>query len=255
MTVLITGAAGGVARMLVPRLRADHKLRLTDLVAAPDLAGLPVVPGDVADPAFAAEITSGVDAVVHLAGDPRPDATWAAVLRPNVEAAATVLQAAQDNGVRRVVVASSIHAMGGHLHRPPTSPVDARWAPHPCCRYGASKVFVEQAGRVTAESGRTSVVALRLGGCRPHPPADSWLPTWLAPEDLAHLVTRAVEADVHWGVYFGVSANTRSPFDLGVTVDDLGYRPRHDSEAYADTVPAGAGGATCPPARPTRELP
>jgi nucleoside-diphosphate-sugar epimerase len=78
MTVLITGAAGGVGQLLVPQLAAEQKLRLTDLATIPEVHGAQVVTGDLTDRAFAADVTSDVDAVVHLAANPDPGGPWPA---------------------------------------------------------------------------------------------------------------------------------------------------------------------------------
>jgi uronate dehydrogenase len=159
-----------------------------------------------------------------------------------------VLERARANQVTRVAIASSTHALGGHVHRrQPGTQVSDRLPPHPCCLYGATKVFGEAAGRVIADSGSTTVVALRLGGCRAVPPEAGWLPHWLAPADLAQLIRCALRADVRYGAYLGVSANTGSPWDISETTVDLGFAPEYNSEIYRDRIPQGADTAICAP--------
>lgn len=114
-TVLVTGAAGGIGRVVVGRLVADgHSVRALDRVAhagAPPEVGWRT--GDVADPAVAREAVAGVDAVVHLAAIASPwhepdEVTFA----NNVTSTFNVLHAAGRAGVARVVLASSVSIYG-----------------------------------------------------------------------------------------------------------------------------------------------
>lgn len=242
MRVLITGAAGRVGRLLTPELVEHHRVRLTDLrppVDAP--AGTEVMLGDLTDPAVAARLCDGVDAVVHLAGNPRPGDGWDLLHRPNIDAVTTLLEAAARARVARMVLASSVHAMGGHYRRatrPGGEPVRDDRPPHPCCRYGATKVFTEAAARVYADAYPLSAVCLRLGGCLPAPVHRGWLDTWLGVADLGQAVRRALRADVRFGAYTITSANP--VFDLEAARRDLGYVPVQDSATYRDGLPDGS---------------
>ncbi|SNR94130.1 NAD dependent epimerase/dehydratase family protein [Streptosporangium subroseum] len=239
-TVLITGAAGRVAGQLRPGLEGLD-LRVTDRRDVQGWDGAEVVVGDLSDPAFAAKAVDGVDAVVHLAASPNPSAPWADLRSPNVDTVATVLDAALAAGVAKVVLATSVHVMGGYV-RPGGAVVDPSWPARPCCRYGATKAFAEAYGSVVAASGGTSVVCLRLGLCRQTPTTTSNIAEWLAPADLQRLVRAALAAEVRYGAYFGVSANTRRLFDLSNARADLGYEPLFDSEVFADEVRPGPAG-------------
>ncbi|MER6950978.1 NAD-dependent epimerase/dehydratase family protein [Nonomuraea sp. NPDC000554] len=73
-----------------------------------------VVPGDLADRGFAERLCAGADAVVHLAGNPRPGDDWDQLRGPSIEMATGVLAAAAEAGVRRVLLASSVHVLGGY---------------------------------------------------------------------------------------------------------------------------------------------
>lgn len=227
--VLVTGAAGGVARLLLAGLA--FKTRRTDLRAGPG-----VVAGDLREPAFAREACAGADAVVHLAANPDPDAPWVDLHGPNAAALVNVLDAAVATGVSRVVLASSLHAVGGHVDAGvPEVGEDA--PPYPCCAYGALKVFAESLSRVYADRYGLRVVCLRLGGVREEPPARSWLPGWLSGPDLVRLVTAALTADVRYGVYHGISANSARQWRIDRARAELGYAPRDDSARYAPAVP------------------
>jgi nucleoside-diphosphate-sugar epimerase len=236
--VLVTGAAGGVGRLLLPGLVDSYDVIVTDRVPVDNSWGLDEVKGDLADRGFVAEITDGVDAIVHLAANPSAGATWDELRVPNIEVVANVLA----SGVRRIVLASSVHAMGAYRGEGRV-PVDPDWPPAPCCPYGATKAFAEALGRAhTFQDPDVTVIALRFGATSAEPGDVTALTSWLGPADLQQLVVRALEADVRFAVCHGVSANTRSEW---ITRNPLGYEPTLDSEAYADRVPDGTYWSLC----------
>jgi nucleoside-diphosphate-sugar epimerase len=245
--VLVTGAAGRVGGQLLPGLDR-YDLRLLDRRAPDDvLAGADVVLGELTDRDVLARAVEGVDAIVHLAGEPDPDAEWDDLQAPNVEGFVALLGAARAHGVRRVVYASSVHAMGRYESDGRT-PIDPTWAPAPCCAYGASKAFDEAIAGVYAHRGGLSTVGLRLGATEVEPTTARQLPGWLGPDDLRRLVVRAIEADVAGGVYAGVSANTGGRWSLETARLELGYEPVLDSAAWVHSVQDdGVDVTTCSP--------
>jgi NAD(P)-dependent dehydrogenase (short-subunit alcohol dehydrogenase family) len=104
--VLVTGAGGLIGRAIAPLLPAGWDLVRTDLRAGDGIRALDVTDVDACRAAF-----TGVDAVVHLAAVPDPEASWDQLLPPNVVGAHQVARAAGDCGVRRLVLASSLQAV------------------------------------------------------------------------------------------------------------------------------------------------
>jgi nucleoside-diphosphate-sugar epimerase len=240
--VLVTGAGGSVAGQLLPGLDGRYDLRLTDLAATGEAADDPrLVVAELTAPGVLDELLDGVDAVVHLAGNPDPDAPWSQLRDPNVEAFASILAAARDHRVRRVVFASSVHAMGAH-EGTRRWPIDPDWPPAPCCSYGATKAFDEALARVYAYRCPLSLVGLRFGHCAPTADDAEAVAGWLAPADLRRIVLGALEADVRFGVYHAVSWPSRRRWKLDATMRDLGYEPDPevrepaDDDAGADTL-------------------
>lgn len=233
-TVLLTGAVGRVARQLVPGLQ-DYDLRLLDRDVPPDDAGAQVLTGELTDRDFLARAVAGVDTVVHLAGDPSPTADWDDLRGPNVDGFAALLGAAAEHDVRRVVYASSVHAMGRY-EAEGRVPIDPTWAPAPCCPYGATKAFDEAVAGVFTHRWGLSTIGLRFGATVPEPAQRSQLSGWLGPADLRRLVVAAIETQTVTGVYPGVSGAARSHWDVTSVGADLGYHPELDSDAYAATV-------------------
>jgi uronate dehydrogenase len=234
--ILITGAAGQIGRALRQGLRGAYQLvRVLDVAplgAAED--GEEVVTADIRDmPAIEAAL-AGIDCVVHLAGA-SVESPWDKVLPLNIEGCYNVFEAARRRGVKRVIFASSNHAVGFHRRE---RFIDDTVLPRPDSRYGVSKVFGEAVGRLYADKYGLSVACLRIGTFRnPDRPAEArQLLTWISHRDMVQLVRRCIDyPDYHFVIVYGVSANLRSRWD-NTNVKFLGYRPEDDSEAFAAEI-------------------
>lgn len=168
MRILVTGSSGKLGRASVERLRADgHDVLGIDLHGTPG-AGFTRVDlqdyGQVLDTVLGVTARSdGFDAVVHLAAVPVngivPDAT---TFHNNVTATFNVAFAARRAGIRTLVVASSITAMGFPFDvAPPSLPVDETLTAA-YNTYGLGKV-VEEAmfGQLVGWDPALSITALR----------------------------------------------------------------------------------------------
>jgi nucleoside-diphosphate-sugar epimerase len=100
--LLVTGAAGRVAGQLLPALADRDDVRLTDRTDGVGASGQRLTAGELTDPGLLDELLDGVDAVVHLAGNPDPDSSWSELREPNVEAFRVLLDAARRHDVQRV---------------------------------------------------------------------------------------------------------------------------------------------------------
>src|SRR5579883_2563994 len=223
--VLITGAAGHIGKVLRQGLRGRYTLlRLSD-VAAMDRAGPgeEVVQADVQD--FTATLLSlaGIDCVVHLGALP-VEHPWEQILPINIAGIYNVFEAARQQGVKRVIFASSNHAIGFYRR---TQRIDHTAAPRPDSRYGLSKAFGECLGHLYADKHGMSVISLRIGTCRERPVEKRHLSTWLSHRDTVQLVQRCIEApQVHYLNVYGVSNNPRSWWDNTAAMQLLGYVPQ-----------------------------
>jgi len=110
--VLITGAAGHIGRTLRAGLQGQYALlRLADI--APQAPAGPheeIVSADITQPADLERIMQGIDCVVHMAGVP-DESTWERVRDLNIDGCYNVFEAARRAGVKRVIFASSNHAV------------------------------------------------------------------------------------------------------------------------------------------------
>lgn len=247
--VLVTGAEGTVGGIVRRHLAA--RFELSYLTRRP--ASFRSHVADIGDIVALAPAFRGIDSVVHLAASSQVEAGWAEVLHNNVIGAYNVFEAARLAGVRRIVFASSNHAVG--MYEVEGAPeiydledgraYDERADVRPDSLYGVSKVFGEALGRLYADRHGISVICLRLGSvreARPREPGDSagvgsvpvpqegdsaerLRATWLSHRDCAQLISRALEADVRWAVAYGISANPRAFWDLTAARSLLGYEP------------------------------
>jgi len=245
--VLVTGAAGrigGYLRSGLPPL--GWRLRCLDLVGPPqsELApkrkhqhahapdALSWVVGDILDPKALARAMAGVEAVVHLAGIPT-EAPFEDLLPANLDGTYQVFEAARRAGVRRVIYASSNHAVGFHGSG---SLLTASARARPDSLYGVTKAFGEALGSFYSDRYRMDVAAVRIGSCFDRPPGERGLGTWLSPNDSVRLVDALLRApSFGFALLYGISANTRAWWDLE-PARALGYRPQDDAEVFAEQI-------------------
>jgi len=235
--LLITGAAGNVGTAMRTLLSPSYRFRLHDqrpiadlregeeAVTAADVTDLPAL-----EPAFA-----GVDAVLHLAGNPRVPATWDEVRGPNVEGTFNVYEAARRSGVRKVVLATTNHVMGFY-NLQGQYPIRTDQPIRPDSYYGVSKAFGEALARYYSDAFGMSMICVRIGWFLPKPHVGHALGLWVSPRDLAQLFGLALETPLPFGIYNGTSNNRRNHWDLQNARRDLGYAPVDDSEEYAAEV-------------------
>jgi len=228
--VLLTGAAGGVGGFLRRGLPAlGWQLRCLDLRLPEHDDGLAWIAGDITDPDALAVAMEGVDALVHLAGIPG-EAAFPALLHTNIDGSYQVFEAARRAGVRRVVYASSNHAVGRHRSGPV---LDGAARVRPDSLYGVTKAFGEALGSYYADRHGLAVACVRIGSCFERPTGLRHLATWLSPGDAVRLVHALLVAPaLHYATVNGISANTRGRWELD-SARALGYQPRDDAEQYA----------------------
>ncbi|MDW5595047.1 NAD(P)-dependent oxidoreductase [Conexibacter stalactiti] len=172
MSVLVTGAGGGIGRVVVAELVAHgHAVVALDRAGASVTAGdggaQRVHVGDCRDAEVVRAAMTGVEAVVHLAGVPRPDLVPDAELfAGNTQATFTVLDEAVRAGVRRIATASSVSALGlawgSGAMSPLYVPIDASHPLRPEEAYALAKQVDEATEEMFCRRHGVTVVALRF---------------------------------------------------------------------------------------------
>ncbi|RCG24892.1 NAD(P)-dependent oxidoreductase [Streptomyces diacarni] len=242
--VLITGAAGTVGTLMRPRLRRPGRvLRLLDLApqtpAEPDEA-VELLTGSVTDAEAMKSACQDVDALIHLGGLSREN-TWEATCDVNIGGTHTVLDAAREAQVPRVVLASSNHAVGFRTtDEGGAAGLPADSSPRPDTYYGVSKAAIEALGSLYHSRFGMDVTAIRIGSCfeTPLPLGARGLSTWLSPDDCARLLEVCLATtSPGYRLIWGVSDNARRTFSLA-EAEALGYTSQDDAEVYAPRLAA-----------------
>ena len=241
-TLLLTGAAGTLGKVLAPTLQAlTTRLRVSDLPAALAQArlsdclpeGLDTAPCDLADGAAVHALLKGVDAVVHLGGI-SVEGPFEPILQANIRGLHNLYEAARRQGARRIVFASSNHVTGCYPQARTLTPQDP---PRPDGNYGLSKLFGEGIASLYWDRFGIETVCLRIGSALPAPPDRRGLSTWISLPDLARLVSCALTAPrVGFLVAYGMSGNTRAFWNTQDAWQQLGFVPQDDSEKFAPQV-------------------
>ena len=237
--LVLTGAGGRLGSYL-----REPLTKLCDTLVSTDIAedigalypGESYVQADLADLEAMVALLDEADMVVHF-GAAADEAPFEQILGPNIIGAYNIWEAAHRNGLRRVVYASSIHAVGMH----PKTDFIGTDAPHrPDTFYGLAKCFAEDLASLYWDKRGLESVCLRILSCAQvsNPRA---VGSWLSYDDLVQLVQRAIDTPVTgFSVIYGVSDNDRAPVDNS-KASFLGYRPKDNAEQFADKIFAEAG--------------
>jgi nucleoside-diphosphate-sugar epimerase len=278
-TVVVTGATGYVASQLLPAFRERYDLRLVDVTREGRGGRVvdDVLVHDLRQPDLAAHraLFRGADAVVHLAYHRARGFRGYLDERVNLDMAYHVYQGALDEGVRRVVVASSNHAADWYeplIHAGRKDVVLPEERPLAVGYYGWAKASYEHMGFLYAQGAVPAADAARDGGHGPrgahrqlevvqvrigHPRGlehydfagrpdalKRSLGAYISERDIAQLFCRAIDApdieDEHgipFQIVYGISDNTRAFWSLANARRVLGYAPQDDSELlYAGLI-------------------
>jgi nucleoside-diphosphate-sugar epimerase len=198
--VMVTGGIGMVGKEVVRSLLANGcQVKLIDRLPAPP-SGEQAVPEidsgaaayascDVNDFTALREQVRGCDSIIHLAALPQPSmGTPEVVFKINVEGTFNVFQAAAEEGIQRVVQASSINAVGLYYGvkevDPLYFPIDEDHPPFTTDAYSFSKQMVEEIGRYFWRREGISSVSLRLPGVLPAAFYEHWQERRFNPKEL-----------------------------------------------------------------------
>lgn len=238
--VLITGSGGLLGPYVIAELKAHCELRGFDV--APTQA-IPHSVGDVTDEYAVRNACSGVDAVVHIAAMPN---IWAGtpsrIMSVNVMGTWNLLNAAEEAGVKRVIVTSSDSVIGftvreGRMIPPSYLPIDEHHPQRPTDPYALSKKLVEEMARSFVHRGKLEVLAIRpvyilypemecevlarardpngykgpaAGGRQPAGGGPAW--HYVDPRDVARAYRRALEVtQTGFDAFFISAATTLAP--------------------------------------------
>ncbi|MGZ5158568.1 MAG: NAD-dependent epimerase/dehydratase family protein [Caldimonas sp.] len=227
--LLLTGAAGGLGRVLRPRLKKLCRvLRVSDIAPLDAAADEELVVAPLQDAVAVHALVAGVEAIVHLGGV-SVEGPFEPILQANIVGVWNLYEAARRHGTKRIVFASSNHVTGFYRQDEVVSPLEPM---RPDGHYGLSKAFGENLSRFYFDRYGIETVCLRIGSSFPEPKDRRMLATWLSYDDLERLVVASLTAPlVGHSVVYGMSDNTTSWWD-NTSAAHLGYRPQDSSEPF-----------------------
>ncbi|MCO6179500.1 NAD(P)-dependent oxidoreductase [Ciceribacter sp. RN22] len=237
--LLITGAAGGIGRIMRQRLAPLATIvRLSDICdlgeAAPNEE---LVSCDLGDDKGVHDLVKGCDAIVHLGGM-SGEASFAKIMNANIAGCYNLYEAARANGMPRILLASSLHTVGFYRQ---DEYFDANVPLRPDGLYGVSKCFSEALARMYFDKFGQETAVVRIGSCFEHPRDHRMLASWLSYGDFASLAECVFKAPrLGCPVIWGVSNNDARWWDNS-RANFLGWQPRDNAGLHRarieETVP------------------
>ena len=246
--VLITGASGLIGGLVLRDLADRYDFSGLSRHA---VDGIPYTTASVTDLDAVRRAVSGMDMVLHLAGETKNDDNWDDHFKVTAGGTINVLRAAAEAGVQRVVVMSTGSTMCGwewddslpygRLARgerdlPPWELLDHETPPRPDSPYGVAKLFSEAAARWFSDRTPLSVLVIRLGAvlASNRPELIRHFPGFLAQEDAVQMIDRCLSAPptVRFGIFDAISENSLRWRDTSPAKEILGWRPTGSSDRY-----------------------
>jgi NAD(P)-dependent dehydrogenase (short-subunit alcohol dehydrogenase family) len=236
-SVLITGAAGGLGRLLLPVLSRAYSVSLLDRRPRSPSPVLLYHPIDLSETTDLDACLSGVETVIHLAGEPTADLPWEELFAANVLATQNVFRAAHRVGCRRVILASSVQVMDGYPRGMEITPDMPVWPINP---YAVSKACAEAVAARFARKSVVSVICLRLGWVLPIydwriTPWSPYLDRILTEGDFLRAMKSALQypGGDPFEIHHVLSDNRVKRLNIDSARSRIGYCPRDDAYALA----------------------
>ncbi|HEX8524236.1 MAG TPA: NAD(P)-dependent oxidoreductase [Tepidisphaeraceae bacterium] len=235
--VLVTGAAGNIGSYFAEHGRKKYDLRLMvrptdDEQAIKKLSKWgEVVKAELSELERLKEHCVGIDTIVHMAANPSPNTDWESALNDNIIGTYNIFVAAKSAGCRRVIYASSIHAVSGY---PDDVQVKTSEPVNPGDLYGVTKCFGEALGRYMAEKEGVSCIALRIGAFQPLEAAEQEKGIWMmdafvSRRDLNQLIEKSIDVEnLTFAILHGLSNNRFKRLDISDARELVGYDPQDD---------------------------
>ncbi len=233
--ILLTGAAGGLGKILRERIKpwADI-IRLSDISPMGDAQeGEEIMQCDLSNKAAVHELMKDVDVVLHFGGISTEN-NFEAIMAANIQGTYNIYEAVHLAKVKRVIFASSNHVVGYYKT---TDYIDASMPTRPDGMYGISKCFGESLSRYYYDRFGIETVCIRIGSSFPEPINKRMMVTYFSYNDLVELLRCAVFAPrVGHTISFGVSNNPASWWDNRYAAH-LGFQAKDSSTVFAHKFP------------------
>lgn len=228
--ILVTGASGHLGGMLFRSLANLGYKRLvgTDLKKKNIEKNKKFISANLKNLKAITKITRGVHAIIHFGAIPIED-TQSNILQNNIIGTYNLFEAARINKVKRIIFASSNHAIGFHRR---TTKLNQFSNQRPDSHYGLSKAFGEELARFYADKFNIKSMCIRIGTCLRAPEDRRHLSTWISYDDLTQLVDIGIKHKaIHHEIVYGASNNKKSWWNNSKAVQ-LGYKPKDSADQF-----------------------
>lgn len=242
--VLVTGGAGRIAAVISKQLGEKFSFDFVDINPTGGQHKAVINRLDIgANYPGLRNAMLGKDVVIHLAWNSNENWRSLITVPENKTMLENVYRAAVEAKVKRVIMASSVHAddyqnfrgensgivgfaRTSHNYRGPDSP------------YGATKIYMEALGEWYSNRHELEVICVRFGGVavddKPRE-EKNYDKIWLSRRDCANLVACCINAEIapmKFSVFYGVSWNSGRLHDWE---NPVGWEPQDD---YKKTFPS-----------------
>ncbi len=235
--LLLTGAAGGLGSVLRQTLKpfADT-IRLSDIIAPADKpqaeTGEELILCNLADKASVEQLVAGCDAIVHMGGV-SVERSFEEILEANIKGVFHIYEGARRHGVKRVIFASSNHAIGFYRQN---QVIDAGVPRRPDGYYGLSKAYGEEMASFYFDRYGIETVSIRIGSCFPVAKDRRMMHTWISVRDLTELIRCALVTEkVGHTIVYGMSDNKQVWWDNHLAAR-LNFVAQDTSEIFREQV-------------------
>ncbi|MEN0040045.1 MAG: NAD(P)-dependent oxidoreductase [Pseudomonadota bacterium] len=235
--LVVTGAAGGIGTMI--RGKLDH---IADEVVLSDLDHVEVSGNEVSRPCDITDLDGlrallkGGGDVLHFGGQ-SVEAPFERICEANLVGTYNLYEAARLEGVRRVLFASSNHAIGFHTRE---TLLDSESTTRPDSLYGVSKVYGEALASLYHDKFGIESLIVRIGSCFAKPADRRQLATWMSVEDMIRMFERMVRVPrLGCAIVYGASNNEERWWDDSKT-RYLGWEPQDSSEPWREELEAAS---------------
>jgi len=247
--LFITGGSGLIGSILNNHLKKDYEILNLDINNSKKSSE--TIVGDMNNYNDVLSGSEGSFSIIHLGAVVSVDSNWDLVLKNNIESTRNVYESARINKVKKVIFASSNHAVGLFENDDPYKQIvkgnyenidhnnipviDHNVPIRPDSYYGISKAYGESMGRFYFEEHGIESINLRIGTVQKvDTPTNSisHFATWLSHKDIAQLVEKSLSSKLGFEIFYGVSNNKWRFWDIENAYKKIGYQPVENAENY-----------------------
>ncbi len=213
--VLVTGSRGSIGKILRNKLKG-YELSFADL---PEV--------DIRDYKKLSKECKGKNVIIHLAWKSKAENFLNEKIDPdNSKMFQNVYKAALENKVKRVIMASSVHAQDFEKFKGKN--LTPKKVLAPSSPYGADKIFMESLGRYYSKKG-LEVVCIRFGATSENCPPDKGKFIWLSGSDCANLIKKVIESKKVQGNFIVINGVSKNKKGIHSHKNPFGWKPKQGS--------------------------